>query len=753
MGKRQGKRREIPSKRKRLRKSLTAFIVVTPLSLMQMQNTHVLAATTGSWVNITNGGSFDVPWGIAEDSTGDLFVANFYNGKILERKSGSTTWTTIPNGVVTSPAGMAIDSAGDVFITQQSDNTILERKSGSTKWINITDGGTFSSPTGIAVDSTGDLFVTNYNNSRVMERKSGTSTWVTLPNGGAFYSPFKIAVDTAGDLFVTNQGTGLGSVLELKSGSTTWTPLPNDTTVNWAAGVAVDNKGDVFVAADKYIFALKHGSSQWDISSGPFVKPTAIAVDSANNLFVTDQNQNKIYQETSAILPSVPAQPTHSSITQSGWTESWSAVSGATSYNVYVNGTKVNSSPVTGTSYDVSGQKPDTMYRVTIEAVNGAWVSPQSTADRVTTLSSTPSVPGAPTGIYHSNVTESGWTESWSAASGAASYNVYVNGTKVNSSPVTGTSYDVSGEQAGTSYKVTVAAVNAGGQSAQSTTDTVGTIGALSVSTGPSLSSVLQGAEYSQVIQATGGLSPYTFAVTSGSLPKGLTLESNGHLVGKPLTNGSYDFTVQVTDKEGNTATEKMSLYVIPAAPAGILPTVDTIQVVGNHGGVLTTNSGSTKATLVVAGGTFANPLQMDVTSGSIPGGLIPNHQKFITAYGVNFDAQADAPSKPMTFTILNSGITPQSTVYKILNGKLVPVSAVVTQGKAVMTFTTDPAFVVMQPQSKAVAVPEATKPVTGFGARPWGMGGLLSILTGGILLWWQRKKHREESHLGSHCE
>jgi hypothetical protein len=48
---------------------------------------------------------------------------------------------------------------------------------------------------------------------------------------------------------------------------------------------------------------------------------------------------------------------------------------------------------------------------------------------------------------------------SWSAAFGAESYNVYRNGTKVNTSAVTGTSYTDSGLSASTTYSYTVAAV------------------------------------------------------------------------------------------------------------------------------------------------------------------------------------------------------------------------------------------------------------------------------------------------------
>lgn len=58
------------------------------------------------------------------------------------------------------------------------------------------------------------------------------------------------------------------------------------------------------------------------------------------------------------------------------------------------------------------------------------------------------------------------------------------------------------------------------------------------------------GTPYSQVITATGETAPYTFAVTSGSLPPGMSLSSAGVLTGTPKNgagNKTYTFTVTAT--------------------------------------------------------------------------------------------------------------------------------------------------------------------------------------------------------------
>ncbi|MGA9773761.1 MAG: putative Ig domain-containing protein [Blastocatellia bacterium] len=59
---------------------------------------------------------------------------------------------------------------------------------------------------------------------------------------------------------------------------------------------------------------------------------------------------------------------------------------------------------------------------------------------------------------------------------------------------------------------------------------------------------------YSQQLSATGGSTPYTWTVTAGALPPGLSLSSTGLISGTPTTSGSFSFTVTVRDRNNATA-------------------------------------------------------------------------------------------------------------------------------------------------------------------------------------------------------
>ena len=78
------------------------------------------------------------------------------------------------------------------------------------------------------------------------------------------------------------------------------------------------------------------------------------------------------------------------------------------------------------------------------------------------------------------------------------------------------------------------------------------------------------GIAYSQTISASGGTAPYTFTITSGSLPPGLTLNgATGSITGVPTTVGLFNFTVQATATGGCTGSLAYSIAIVAAQPAG----------------------------------------------------------------------------------------------------------------------------------------------------------------------------------------
>jgi hypothetical protein len=125
---------------------------------------------------------------------------------------------------------------------------------------------------------------------------------------------------------------------------------------------------------------------------------------------------------------------------------------------------------------------------------------------------------------------------------------------------------------------------------------TVGATGTLAITT-TSLPNGQVGSSYSQFLAATGGVTPYTWAVTVGSLPAGLSLNaSTGEIFGTPSAAGPTSFTVMVTDANSATDTQGLTITVVPIAstPVGYWPmeegsgtSIVDASGHGNHGSVL----------------------------------------------------------------------------------------------------------------------------------------------------------------------
>ncbi len=157
-----------------------------------------------------------------------------------------------------------------------------------------------------------------------------------------------------------------------------------------------------------------------------------------------------------------------------------------------------------------------------------------------------------------------------SAAHGTAT----ASGTSINYTPAAGYAGPDS---------FTYTATNDGGTSPPATVTITVAVPTLALTPG-SLPSGEELATYSQSLTASGGLVPYSYSVTSGSLPAGLALAANGTLSGTPSANGSFSFTVTATDSSTGsgpfTASQAYSLTIAPAP----VPTANAISATIAYG-------------------------------------------------------------------------------------------------------------------------------------------------------------------------
>jgi hypothetical protein len=135
------------------------------------------------------------------------------------------------------------------------------------------------------------------------------------------------------------------------------------------------------------------------------------------------------------------------------------------------------------------------------------------------------------------------------------------------------------------------------------------------------------GTAYSQSLSGADGTSPYTWSVTTGSLPSGLTLApSSGAIGGVPTQSGTSTFTVELTDLNGVTATEQYGITVAaaPVTPAPpILPSAPsathtsapgtTVEPAGSLGSSYDSN---------LSGPSSGGPWTWSLSGGALPPGV-----------------------------------------------------------------------------------------------------------------------------------
>jgi len=286
----------------------------------------------GSGDSSPAGGLFG-PTGLAFDATGNLWVVDSGNNRVLEFKApfsdgesaslvlgqptfGGYVGETTQKGM-NSPAYLAFDPSGDLWVTDQGNNRVLEYaapfSTGQAASLVIGQSNfTGSSPSaganglfeplGIGFDSKGGLWVADSANHRVLEYSTPFSTYEaaslvigqpSLKSGSSStgLNAYAIAFDSSGNLWISN---GIDGVAECAA------PL--------SSGEAVS-----VVIGPKTLT----GNSTSTTAGSKLSDPQDIAFDSANNLWVADYGHGRVLEYASGAGTSYNSSSSSSSTTSS----------------------------------------------------------------------------------------------------------------------------------------------------------------------------------------------------------------------------------------------------------------------------------------------------------------------------------------------------------------------------------------------------------------------------------------------------
>jgi sugar lactone lactonase YvrE len=196
---------------------------------------QVFDSTTGTALGtFANSGLAD-PQGLAFDSVGNLYAANWNTGTI-EKFTPSGVASVFATGL-NRPTGLAFDSTGNLYVASYGDNAIYEFTPDGIRSTFANTG--LNWPYGLAFDAAGDLYAVNKGNNTI-ERFSPSGANSLFANTGD--QPVGLAIDSANNVYVGCNGNTIEKFTPSGSGTVF------ATIANGVNGMAFDSVGNLYAA-------------------------------------------------------------------------------------------------------------------------------------------------------------------------------------------------------------------------------------------------------------------------------------------------------------------------------------------------------------------------------------------------------------------------------------------------------------------------------------------------------------------------
>lgn len=189
-------------------------------------------------------------------------------------------------------------------------------------------------------------------------------------------------------------------------------------------------------------------------------------------------------------------------------------------------------------------------------------------------------------------------------------------------------------------------------------------INAATVTVTPASLTITDGVAINQTLSANGGTSPYTFSITSGTLPAGLTLSSAGVLNGTPTYAGAYSFTVQAKDSSTGTGpysgTQTYS-GTIGTPSLNLQPGPNQSAAYGQAYSLTFTTTGGTAPYTYALTGTLPTGLSFNTSTATLSGTPTQSGTFHVTVTATDHSTGSGAPfsvNQNYTLTVSAAAIT-----------------------------------------------------------------------------------------------
>ncbi len=257
----------------------------------------------GAQTTVTSS-AFVNPSGLAVDASGNLYIADTGNNRVLKEtlSAGSYTETTVPSTSLSSPLGVAVDQAGNVYIADTGNNRIVKENFSASGYIEtpVVTTTSLNGPAFVAVDASGAIYIADTGGSLVLKETStaGTSYTESTVNQSSLSLPLGLAVDGSGNVYISDSGHNRVLKETLSAGAYAESTIVS-AGLNGPDGIALDASGNVYIVDTGNNRVLKEALSKSTYTASTLAfsnlaAPSAIALDASGNILVADTGHRHI---------------------------------------------------------------------------------------------------------------------------------------------------------------------------------------------------------------------------------------------------------------------------------------------------------------------------------------------------------------------------------------------------------------------------------------------------------------------------
>lgn len=164
--------------------------------------------------------SLSHPWAATTDTSGDIFISDSGNNRIVEVASGGSSSVLNVTGLTTglsSPRGIATDNYGNIYIADGANSRIVEITTAGAGSVVSTGSLTLDYPEDVSLDNAGNLYIADGDDDRIVVIDPAGNSSILLNGSPSFSTPFGVAISPTGTLYVADTNNNRVQSIEAES--------------------------------------------------------------------------------------------------------------------------------------------------------------------------------------------------------------------------------------------------------------------------------------------------------------------------------------------------------------------------------------------------------------------------------------------------------------------------------------------------------------------------------------------------------